>query len=78
MSRSRINVEVLAPSGGVRASTAGSRRPNLCDHCRSGDHHLCTGVGCYGCPGPHRRHGCAVPVATSGRQPIVSDFEDDL
>lgn len=33
----------------------------LCHHCNVGDHHLHTGVGCYGCPAKNhpRRPGIA-------------------
>lgn len=35
------------------------KRLGPCRHCRSGDHQLCTGVGCFGCTGEHRGYGVA-------------------
>lgn len=53
-----------APMDGA-AKTRGRKadfEPKPCDRCLVGNHHLCTGVGCYRCPTPHRMHGGGGPT----------------
>lgn len=35
------------------------RRLGPCSHCVLGAHHMCTGVGCFGCQAEHRGYGVA-------------------
>ncbi len=42
------------------APLSGPRPGGPCEWCQTPDHedgHICTGVSCWNCPHPHRKHG---------------------
>jgi hypothetical protein len=58
----------------VRPTRRSATTTGPCWHCRHDNHHLCTAVGCYGCPPEHHPRkpgvsgvGDVTPVVKGGR-----------
>lgn len=56
-----------SPSKGLTAAHDPQPMPCVrpCTPCLDGDHERCSPVWCYGCAGPHRKHGVSTKAVRS-------------